>query len=92
MTGLEIGVISTCGILLFVVLGMYIPVVLTLISLIGTWFISGNFDIAIFLLTQKSVETISSQEFAVIPLFVLMGLLISLSDIARETFLSLIHI
>jgi len=86
MTGLEIGIISTCGILLFVVLGMYIPVVLTLISLIGAWFITGNFDIAIFLLTQKSVETISSQEFAVIPLFVLMGLLISVSNIASETF------
>lgn len=86
MTGLELGVLSTGLILLFVVLGMYIPVVLTLISLIGAWMITSNFDIAIFLLTQKSVETISSQEFAVIPLFVLMGLLISVSDIARETF------
>ncbi|MEO9650221.1 MAG: TRAP transporter large permease subunit [Roseobacter sp.] len=86
MTGLEIGIISVLGILFFVVLGMYIPVVLTLVSLIGTWFISGNFKIAIFLLTQKSVETISSQEFAVIPLFVLMGLLISISEIAKETF------
>lgn len=86
MTGLEIGIISTFGILVFVFLGMYIPVVLALISLIGTWFITSNFDIAIFLLTQKTVETISSQEFAVIPLFVLMGLLISISDIARETF------
>ncbi|MEP2780871.1 MAG: TRAP transporter large permease [Pseudoruegeria sp.] len=86
MTGLEMGVLSTGLILLFVFLGMYIPVVLTLISLIGTWLITSNFDIAIFLLTQKSVETISSQEFAVIPLFVLMGLLVSVSDIARETF------
>ncbi|MEP6066177.1 MAG: TRAP transporter large permease [Paracoccaceae bacterium] len=86
MTGLDIGIISVVGILLFVVLGMYIPVVLTLVSLVGTWFITGNFQIAIFLLTQKSVETISSQEFAVIPLFVLMGLLIAISDIARETF------
>ena len=86
MTGLEMGILSTGLILLFVVLGMYIPVVLTLISLVGTWMITSNFDIAIFLLTQKSVETISSQEFAVIPLFVLMGLLVSVSDIARETF------
>ncbi|MFT7058840.1 MAG: TRAP-type mannitol/chloroaromatic compound transport system permease large subunit, partial [Pseudorhodobacter sp.] len=66
---------------------MYIPVVLALVSLFGVWFITSNLDIAIYLLTQKSVETISSQEFAVIPLFVLMGLLISVSDIARETFL-----
>jgi tripartite ATP-independent transporter DctM subunit len=86
MTGLEIGLISVAAILFMVVMGMHIPVVLTLVSLIGTWFISGNFNIAIFLLTQKSVETISSQEFAVIPLFVLMGLLIAISDIAKETF------
>ncbi|MEP4197906.1 MAG: TRAP transporter large permease subunit [Aliishimia sp.] len=86
MTGLEIGVASVAGIFFFVILGMYIPVVLALVSLVGTWFITSNFDIAIFLLSQKSVETISSQEFAVVPLFVLMGLLISTSDIARETF------
>ncbi|MDA8586332.1 TRAP transporter large permease [Rhodobacteraceae bacterium] len=86
MTGLEIGFLSVAGILIFVVFGMYIPVVLAMVSLIGTWFISGNFQIAIFLLSQKSVETIASQEFAVIPLFVLMGLLIAVSDIARETF------
>ena len=86
MTGLEIGILSVAFILFLVVLGMYIPVVLAIVSLLGTWFISGNFQIAIFLLTQKSVETIASQEFAVIPLFVLMGLLISISDIARETF------
>ena len=86
MTGLEIGIISVVGILILVFLGMYIPVVLAIVSLAGTWFIAGNFQIAIFLLTQKSVETIASQEFAVIPLFVLMGLLISISDIARETF------
>ena len=86
MTGLETGIISVIGILFFVIFGMYIPVVLALVSLIGTWFITSNFEIAVFLLSQKSVETISSQEFAVIPLFVLMGLLIAISDIARETF------
>lgn len=86
MTGIEIGIASVGGILFFVLAGMYIPVVLTLVSLIGVWFITDNFAVGIFLLSQKSVETISSQEFAVIPLFVLMGLLISISDIARETF------
>ena len=86
MTGLEIGIISIAAILTFVFLGMYIPVVLALISLVGTWFITGNLMIATHLLTQKSVETVASQEFAVIPLFVLMGLLISVSEIAKETF------
>ncbi|MEP5153809.1 TRAP transporter large permease subunit [Planktotalea sp.] len=86
MTGLDVGVISIIVILFFVFAGMLIPVVLALVSLFGVWIITSNFQISVFLLTQKSVETIASQEFAVIPLFVLMGLLISVSDIARETF------
>ena len=59
MTGLETGIISVIGILFFVIFGMYIPVVLALVSLIGTWFITSNFETAVFLLSQKSVETIS---------------------------------
>ncbi|MGY9000378.1 MAG: TRAP transporter large permease [Rhodospirillales bacterium] len=86
MSGFEIGVWSILFILVLVYIGMYVPVVLTLTSFVGAWFITDNFDVAINLLAIKSAETISSQEFGVIPLFVLMGLLVSVSDIARETF------
>lgn len=86
MTGFEVGLISVVAILVLVYSGMHIPVVLTLVSFLGTWFITGSFDISVSLLALKSAETIASQDFAVIPLFVLMGLLISGSDIAREVF------
>ncbi len=86
MTGFEIGLTSIGLILILVYAGMYVPVALTLISFLGTWFITENLNVAQSLLTQKSVETIRSQEFAVIPLFVLMGLLVSTSNIAKEVF------
>lgn len=86
MTGYEIGIMSVTAIVLLVYSGMHIPVVLALVSFFGTWLITDNFDISINLLAIKSAETIASQDFAVIPLFVLMGLLVSSSDIAREVF------
>ena len=86
MTGFEIGIVSVLAILVLVYAGMHVPVVLTLVSFLGTWIITGNFEITVNLLALKSAETIASQEFAVIPLFVLMGLLVSGSNIAREVF------
>lgn len=86
MTGFEVGIVSVLAILVLVYSGMHIPVVLTLVSFLGTWFITSSFDISVNLLALKSAETIASQEFAVIPLFVLMGLLVSGSDIAHEVF------
>ena len=75
MSGFELGLISIVFILVLVYLGMYVPVVLTLTSFVGAWFIADNFEVAINLLVIKTAETIASQEFGVIPLFVLMGLL-----------------
>ncbi|MEM8823365.1 MAG: TRAP transporter large permease [Pseudomonadota bacterium] len=86
MTGTEIGFISVGFILILVYAGMYVPVALTLISFLGAWFITDNFAISQSLLTLKAVETVRSQEFAVIPLFVLMGLFVSTSNIAKEVF------
>ncbi|MEL6463650.1 MAG: TRAP transporter large permease subunit [Pseudomonadota bacterium] len=86
MSGLAIGSVSIGLILILVYAGMYVPVALTLISFLGTWFITDNLGVAQSLLTLKAVETIRSQEFGVIPLFVMMGLLVSTSNIAKEVF------
>ncbi|MCZ7564673.1 MAG: TRAP transporter large permease [Burkholderiales bacterium] len=86
MDGLTVGIVSIVLIVLLVYVGMYVPVVLMLVSFGGAWVISGNFNVASQLLAIKSAETIASQEFAVIPLFVLMGLLVTSSDVARELF------
>lgn len=86
MTGFEIGLISIIAMLLLIYVGMHVPVVLALISFVGVWVIKGNIKIAISLLWISSSKTVADFLFGVIPLFVLMGLLVSTAGMGRDTY------
>ncbi len=86
MGSFEIGLLSVAMILVLIYAGMYVPVVLTLVSFLGVWLIRDNINIAISLLTLAASETLRSYILGVIPLFVLMGLFVSVSDIGKDTF------
>lgn len=86
MTGLEIGLASVILVVLLVYIGFYVPVALFAVSFAGVWIATGRIDVAFNLLAQKAAESIESQTFAVIPLFVLMGLLVSASNIGKDIF------
>jgi tripartite ATP-independent transporter DctM subunit len=86
MTGLEVGLISVIAMLVLIYLGMYVPVVLALISFVGVWVIRGNPDIAASLLWISASKTIGDFLYGVIPLFVLMGLLTSKAGMGRDTY------
>jgi C4-dicarboxylate transporter DctM subunit len=86
MTGLEIGLISIVAMLLLIYIGMHVPVVLALISFVGVWVIKGNIKIAVALLWISSAKTVGDFLFGVIPLFVLMGLLVSVAGMGRDTY------
>lgn len=72
--------------LLLVLLGFHIAVVLAMTSGLGLWLMFGNFDIAVSLLSSASYDAIRSQTFIVIPLFVLMGDLVSKSGAAGDLY------
>ena len=76
MTGIEIGLISVLAMLLLIYFGMYVPVVLALLSFLGVLFIRGDFIVATDLLVLSASKAVSDFLFGVIPLFVLMGLLV----------------
>lgn len=86
MSSLEIGGISIALILILIYAGMYVPVVLALVSFLGVWAIKGNMVIAIKLLTLAASDSVANYIFGVIPLFVLMGLLVGAADMGSETF------
>jgi C4-dicarboxylate transporter DctM subunit len=86
MTGFEIGIISIIAMLLLIYAGMHVPVVLALISFVGVWMIKGNVNIATSLLWQSSAKTVADFLFGVIPLFVLMGLLVSAAGMGKDTY------
>jgi len=86
MTDIQIGLLSIAGILFLIYAGMHVAIALMLLSLSGVWLIKGNWAIAGKLLALAASDSISGYIFGVVPLFVLMGLLISVSGIGKDTF------
>ncbi|MCC5969277.1 MAG: TRAP transporter large permease [Pararhodobacter sp.] len=86
MTGIEIGLWSLAGILSLIWLGMHVSIALALVSFLGIWALRDNPQLAARALSLAARESISSYLFGVVPLFVLMGLVVSRADIGRDTF------
>ncbi len=88
MDGLDIGLLSMIAIVVLIYAGMHVAIALCLVSLVGVWAIKGNFALAETLLALAASDAVSSYEFGVVPLFVLMGLLVSVAGIGRDTFVA----
>lgn len=86
MEPVTIGAISLVLMLLLIWLGIHIAVVLMLLSFVGVWMIRGDFFIAERLLTLSAYESINNYLFGVVPLFILMGLMVSEADIGRDAY------
>lgn len=86
MTGLEIGLFSVGVIILLIYSGMHVGIALSLVSFVSVALQKGNLTLAMKLLTLAAADGIADQTFAVIPLFVLMGLIMSASDVGRDAY------
>jgi C4-dicarboxylate transporter, DctM subunit len=87
LTDLQIGILSIAGIIFLIYAGMHVAIALGLLSFLGVWFIRDNFTVASKLLALAAADGISKYDFGVVPLFVLMGMFISVSDIGQDMFL-----
>jgi tripartite ATP-independent transporter DctM subunit len=81
-----IGAISVLGMLILLLAGMPIGTALIVLSFIGLWLVRGNETIAINAVGLAASSAISNYDFAVIPLYVLMGLLVEKADVGRDAF------
>ena len=86
MTSLTIGFLLIGLLVIVILLGMHIAVALLLVGFLGIWLIRGNIELAYRLLDITAWNGIADYLFATIPLFVLMGLLVSVSNVGRDTF------
>ncbi|TDK43735.1 TRAP transporter large permease [Antarcticimicrobium luteum] len=86
MTPFEIGLTSFGAMVVMVYLGFWVPFALMLSSYVGVWMIKGSPVLAGKLLALAASETISSYFFGVVPLFVLMGYLVSVTGMGRDAF------
>ena len=86
MDASTIGLVLIGFMLVLILAGMQIGIALILLSFFGAWLIRDDFDTAVNLLKIASAGAIQDQLFGVVPLFVLMGMLVNLGNIGRDTF------
>lgn len=86
MTPFDIGLLSLLGMGVAVMAGMFVPVALILCSYFGVWAIKGSPLLTSKLLALAANDAISSYFFGVVPLFVLMGFVVSEAGFGRDAF------
>ena len=86
MTPFEIGIASVVLIVVLIYSGLYVPVSLGLVSFLGVWIIRDDVQVAIDMLALAAADTISHQVFATVPLFALMGLVVSKAGVGNDVY------
>lgn len=86
MSGIEVALGSIALMLFLIYAGLHVAVALILVSFVGVWVLRDNFDLAANMLVVSFKTSITDQLFGVVPLFVLMGLVVSISGMGRDTF------
>lgn len=86
MDPITIALLTIAGVFVLVLLGIHIGVALALLSVIGIWAITGKIGVAVSLLNTTAYQSVMDYIYAVIPLFVLMGILANLSGATRNLF------
>lgn len=86
MTDFAIGMFSLLAMGGLVLGGLYVPIALILCSFVGVWAIKGTPLLAAKMLGLAANDAISSYFFGVVPVFVLMGFLVSESGMGRDAF------
>ncbi|MFQ5660340.1 MAG: TRAP transporter large permease subunit [Gammaproteobacteria bacterium] len=81
-----IGFLMIVAVLVLIMIGMPIAVALLLTGFIGIGLLKNDFGIATRTLGLAAQGTVSAYVFATVPLFVLMGMFVSVSDIGRDSF------
>ncbi|HSD43504.1 MAG TPA: TRAP transporter large permease subunit [Burkholderiales bacterium] len=86
LSNMQYGMLGVGCMVLLLLAGLPIGVVMIVAGFTGIWLIRGDPSLGIRTLSQSSTEYLNSYFFGVVPLYVLMGLLISSSDVGRDTF------
>lgn len=85
--GPEVIFYSLAILIALVLIGVHIGIALGITSVLGVFLITNNLDIALSTLGTTAYESIRSHALAVIPLFVLMGEIISRSGAATDLYM-----
>jgi tripartite ATP-independent transporter DctM subunit len=86
LSNAQLGLLGVAAMMTLLVAGLPIGVTMIVAGFAGIWLIRGDPGLGVRTLSQSSTEYLNSYFFGVVPLYVLMGLLISASDVGRDTF------
>jgi tripartite ATP-independent transporter DctM subunit len=85
VTGVEIGLLAVLLMLAAIYFGMHIGIALMLTSFLCVWLLKSP-ALAARMVAAAANDSLRDYLFGVIPLFVLMGLLVAVSGVGRDTF------
>ena len=86
LSNLQLGVLGCLCMVVFILSGLHIGVVMIVTGFAGIWLIRGDPGLGMRTLSQSATEYLNNYFFGVVPLYVLMGLLVSVSDVGKDTF------
>jgi C4-dicarboxylate transporter DctM subunit len=81
-----IALVSVFFVFGLIVLGVHVGITLAAMSVLGIWAITGKVAVALNILQVTAYSAVMDYVFAVVPLFVLMGLFSTLAGATRELF------
>jgi C4-dicarboxylate transporter, DctM subunit len=86
LSNLQVGVFGVVVMFCLILTGLPIGLVMIVSGFVGIWLIRGDAGLGVRTLSQSATEYLNNYFFGVVPLYVLMGLLVSVSDVGRDTF------
>ena len=86
MSELALGGLLIGALVFLVLIGLHIAVALTAVGFAGIWLMREDLEMAMRLLYLSAYNGVADYIFATIPLFVLMGLLVSIANVGKDTF------
>jgi tripartite ATP-independent transporter DctM subunit len=86
INSIYVGIASLVAIVVLIYSGLHIAIALGLVSFLGVFVLKGNFDVALNLLSLALADSIASEAFATVPLFVMMGLVVSRCGLGRDVY------
>ncbi len=88
MEPLTIGILSVVGIIALILIGFHVATALALVGFVAILSITGRFGVASSLLYNTAQAGVADYVYAVIPLFVVMGLFATQAGATRDLFVA----
>jgi tripartite ATP-independent transporter DctM subunit len=81
-----VGIASVAAIVISIYAGVHIAIALGVISFVGVVLLKGNLDVALNLLSLALADSVAEETFATVPLYVMMGLVVSRAGLGRDIY------